>query len=110
MGIINRREASSWGINKTCNYMNTFGNFIRAARESKGLNLKSFAQLLGLSSAFWSRIETGRENPPKDEHILRCAEVLGLPTDDLFIAASRIPPDLRPNLRDVVRVFRQSQA
>ena len=89
--------------------MNTFGTFIRAMRERKGLTQKSFANLLGLSPAFWSRIETGRENPPKDEHLLRCADILGLPLDDCFIAASRIPPDLRLKLRDVVNVFRKSQ-
>lgn len=89
--------------------MDTFGTYIRANREKSGLTQKAFANLLGLSPAFWSRIEADRENAPKDEHILRCAEVLGLTVDDCFIAASRIPPDLRPKLRDMVKCFRESQ-
>ena len=89
--------------------MDTFGTFIKANRERAGLTQKAFATLLGLSPAFWSRIEAGRENAPKDEHILRCAEVLSLPLDDCFIAASRIPPDLRPKLRAVVQCFREAQ-
>lgn len=90
--------------------MSEFGDFIRTHRVKSGFTLKLFAEKLGLSPAFWSRIETGRENPPKDEHISRCAQILEVSQDDCFIAASRIPPDLRPELGAIVRAYRLSQA
>jgi hypothetical protein len=38
--------------------------------------------------------------------IRRAAEVLGEPSDDAFIEASRLPPDLKEKVGDVVRLYR----
>ena len=72
--------------------MNPFGTYVRTKREEVGMTLTEFARQLEISPAYWSRIETGRENPPKDELIKKAATILGLSEDELFIEASRLPP------------------
>jgi len=86
--------------------MNPFGTYVRTKREEVGMTLTEFARQLEISPAYWSRIETGRENPPKDELIKKAATILGLSEDDLFIEASRLPPDMQEEVAEVVRLYR----
>ncbi|EPW2942155.1 XRE family transcriptional regulator [Burkholderia multivorans] len=84
-----------------------FGAFIRSKREEKGIQMNDFARQLGISPAYWSRIEREMENPPKDELIHKAAEILGINADDAFVEASRLPPDMRENVGNVVRMYRK---
>jgi HTH-type transcriptional regulator, competence development regulator len=86
--------------------MNPFGTYVRTKREEAGMTLTEFARQLEISPAYWSRIETGRENPPKDELIKKAATILGLTEDELFIEASRLPPDMQEEVAEVVRMYR----
>jgi transcriptional regulator with XRE-family HTH domain len=86
--------------------MNPFGTYVRTKREEVGMTLTEFARQLEISPAYWSRIETGRENPPKDELIEKAATILGLSEDELFIEASRLPPDMQDEVAEVVRLYR----
>ena len=86
--------------------MNPFGTYVRTKREEVGMTLTEFARQLEISPAYWSRIETGRENPPKDELIRKAATILGLSEDELFIEASRLPPDMQDEVAEVVRLYR----
>ena len=86
--------------------MNPFGTYVRSKREEVGMTLTEFARQLEISPAYWSRIETGRENPPKDELIKKAATILGLSEDELFIEASRLPPDMQEEVAEVVRLYR----
>ena len=86
--------------------MNPFGTYVRTKREEAGMTLTEFARQLEISPAYWSRIETGRENPPKDELIKKAATILGLSEDELFIEASRLPPDMQEEVAEVVRLYR----
>ena len=86
--------------------MNPFGTYVRTKREEVGMTLTEFARQLEISPAYWSRIETGRENPPKDELIRKAATILGLSEDDLFMEASRLPPDMQDEVAEVVRLYR----
>lgn len=45
--------------------MNPFGTYVRTKREEVGMTLTELARQLEISPAYWSRIETGRENPRK---------------------------------------------
>ena len=88
-----------------------FGTYIRQKRDAKGIAMNDFARQLDISPAYWSRIERDRENAPKDELIIKAAEILGVSVDDAFIEASRLPPDLQTEVGNVVRMYRkQSQA
>ncbi len=47
------------------------------------------------------------EKPPKDELIRKAAEILGIDPDDAFVEASRLPPDMREDVGNVVRMYRR---
>ena len=44
----------------------SFGSWFRAEREKADLSLKDLATSIGISQAYWSRIERGLELAPKD--------------------------------------------
>ena len=84
-----------------------FGDFIRQKREEAEIPLNDFARRIGISPAYWSRIERNMEKPPKDELIRKAAEILGIDPDDAFVEASRLPPDMREDVGNVVRMYRR---
>lgn len=88
----------------------SFGAFIRKRREEKGVPMNTFARRIGVSPAYWSRIERGQEKPPKDDLILGAAQHLEVSVDDAFVEAQRLPPDIRENLGELVRLYRQHEA
>lgn len=87
-----------------------FGPYIRQKRESKGMALNELARQIGISQAYWSRIERQLEKPPKDDLIIRSAEALGENPDDAFIEANRLPPDMQENIGEIVRMYRAYQS
>jgi transcriptional regulator with XRE-family HTH domain len=84
-----------------------FGSYIRRKREEAGIPLRDFAHRIDISPAYWSRIEREMEKPPKDELMEKAAHVLGLDLDDVFIEASRLPPDMQRDVRGVVQAYRK---
>lgn len=86
----------------------SFGPRLRRRREAHGFGLNQLAERLGVSAGYWSRIERGQEKPPRDELIERVAGILALRLDDLFIDAGRLPPDMRDDLRSVVKLWRST--
>ena len=84
-----------------------FGSFIRQRREAQGMTLKDLAGQLHLSAPYWSRIERALENPPKDELIALAACILQISPDQAFVAAGRLPPDLRAHLGQIVHQHRE---
>lgn len=85
-----------------------FGSYIRQKREQANIAMNDFARRLDISPAYWSRIEREMEKPPKNELIVKAAEVLGLNPDEAFIEASRLPPDMQQNVGTVVRLYRKN--
>ena len=85
----------------------SFGERIRSRRIELDIGLNDFAERIGCSSAYWSRIERDKEKPPRDELIERAAAILGLTLDELFIRAERLPPDMQRDLGWVVVVYRR---
>jgi transcriptional regulator with XRE-family HTH domain len=84
-----------------------FGSFIRRKREDADIPLREFAQRIGISPAYWSRIERELEKAPKDELIQKATAVLGLDLDEVYIEASRLPPDMQNGVRGVVQAYRK---
>jgi HTH-type transcriptional regulator, competence development regulator len=84
-----------------------FGAFIRSKREEKGIQMNDFARQLGISPAYWSRIEREMEHPPKDDLIRKAAEILNIEPDDAYVEASRLPPDMREDVGGLVRMYRK---
>jgi HTH-type transcriptional regulator, competence development regulator len=88
----------------------SFGAVVRQRRQELGIGLNDFADRIEISSAYWSRIERGREKPPSDKLIERAAAILGLTLDDLFVRAERLPPDMQRDLPRVVSFYRRMRA
>ena len=74
------------------------------------MGLRAAADRLGISPAYLSRIERGKERPPKPELVKRLATLLGGDTDLLFRLAASTDPDLAeflhgtPNAPEFLRV------
>jgi len=85
----------------------SFGVSVRQKRIADGIGLNEFADRLGVSPAYWSRVERDQENPPRDEYVEKAAAILGVRMDDLFVEAGRLPPDMREDLKQVVQVYRR---
>ena len=85
----------------------SFGSAIRDRRLQLAIGLNDFAERLGISPAYWSRIERDFEKPPSDPLIERAAAILGLRLDDLFVEANRLPPDMKRDIGRVVLAYRR---
>lgn len=87
----------------------TFGNTIREMREAQNMGLRVAADRLGISPAYLSRIERGKEKPPKPDVIKRIAMLLGGDADLLFRLAASTDPSLAeyihlvPNVPEFLR-------
>lgn len=88
----------------------SFGSVVRARRTEMGIGLNDFAERVGVSPAYWSRIEREREKPPSDKLIEKAAAILGIRLDDLFVEAGRFPPDMQRDVARVVRAYRRFRA
>jgi transcriptional regulator with XRE-family HTH domain len=86
-----------------------FGETIREMREAQDLGLRVAAERLGISPAYLSRIERGKERPPKPELVKKIARLLGGDADLLFRLAASTDPDvveylnLVPNVPEFLR-------
>lgn len=85
----------------------SFGAYIRQKRDAAGIPLNDFARQIGISPAYWSRIERDLEKPPKDDLITKAAQLLDLNLDEAFVQASRLPPELQQNIGEVVQAYRK---
>ncbi|HUT61015.1 MAG TPA: helix-turn-helix transcriptional regulator [Phycisphaerae bacterium] len=82
-----------------------FGKRIRELREAKKradpkYSLRQFAQAVGISATFLSKVETGEFNPPAPEKIKKMAELLGVDSDELLALAGKVDPELPEIIRD----------
>ena len=87
----------------------SFGETIREMRQAQGMGLRTAADRLGISPAYLSRIERGKERPPKPDLVKRMAALLGGDPDLLFRLAESTDPDLAdyihlmPNVPEFLR-------
>lgn len=72
-----------------------FGQYLRGAREAKKISLRKFAEKVGKTPTYISKIERNElETKPSEELVRRIAEELNLDFDDLIIRAGRIPEEI----------------
>jgi len=74
--------------------MNSFGDTIRDLRVAQDLGLRETASKVGISPAYLSRIERGKERPPRPEVIKALAKVLAADPDVLFRLSSSTDPEV----------------
>ena len=71
-----------------------FGPTIRLLRQAKGISLRELARQLGVSPAFLSQIEAGRQHKIPRARIVQVAEMLGVSEGYLLSTARQMHPDL----------------
>ena len=87
----------------------SFGETIREMRTAQAMGLRAAAERLGISPAYLSRVERGKERPPKPELVKRMATLLGGDPDLLFRLAESTDPELaeylhhRPSVPEFLR-------
>jgi transcriptional regulator with XRE-family HTH domain len=71
-----------------------FGATIRALREKKGLSLRKFAEAVGISPTYTSKVERDEFPPPGEETIKKMAEILKQDADELLALAGKAASDI----------------
>ncbi|MDP9475906.1 MAG: helix-turn-helix domain-containing protein [Actinomycetota bacterium] len=87
-----------------------FGRRVRELREHKkatdpSFSLRRFAQAVGLSATFVSRMETGEAQPPGAEKVKSMAYLLGADADELLALAGKVDPELPEIIRKQPRAM-----
>lgn len=82
-----------------------FGQRVRELREEKkktnpSFSLRQFAQAVGISATFLSKVETGEFAPPSAENIKKMAELLEVNADELLALAGKVDPELPEIIRE----------
>ncbi len=86
-----------------------FGQCIREVREEKKktdpkFSLRQFAQSVGISATFLSKVETDEFSPPSVEKIKLIAKLLDLDADELLALAGKVDQDLPEIIREQPKV------
>lgn len=72
----------------------TFGKTVRDLRVNNSkYSLRKFADLLGISASYLSDVENDRRTPPKEETIIKMAELLAADSNQLLAVAKKMPPE-----------------
>lgn len=76
-----------------------FGETIRRLREERlkkepGFTLRKFAERVGVSPTYLSKIERDEFPPPSEKKIIAMAEALGADPDELLALAGKVASDL----------------
>jgi HTH-type transcriptional regulator, competence development regulator len=91
-----------------------FGSAVRAWREEKEIGLRRFAELVGMSATYLSKIERGDFPPPGEEKIKAIAKGLGRDADELLALAGRVASDLeeiiQQNPREMATFLRAARS
>lgn len=89
--------------------MKNFGETIRDLRVAQDLGLRETATKVGISPAYLSRIERGKERPPRPEVVKELARLLAADPDVLFRLSSSTDPEVADyihNQPEVINLLR----
>lgn len=95
--------------------MKNFGETIRELRLAQDLGLRETAGMVKISPAYLSRIERGKERPPRPEIIKKLANLLAADPDVLFRLSSSTDPELvdflheQPEMLNFLRFLKEKQ-
>jgi len=80
--------------------MNDFGTVLREKRRVACLSQRQLAERAGLDFSYISKLENGRLAAPAADTVVRLAEILGCPSEELLSAAKKMPTGLSGSLTD----------
>lgn len=72
--------------------MSSFGVALRLLRTEAGVGLRELAQRIGVSGAYLSRVENGRDATPTPDRLIAIADALGLPRAVMLELARQAGP------------------
>ena len=72
----------------------SFGATVRRLREERKIGLRKFAEMVGMSPTYLSKVERDDFNPPSEEKVRAIAHALGQDADELLALAGRVSADL----------------
>lgn len=96
--------------------MRSFGETLRELRTAQDLGLRETAMKVGISPAYLSRIERGKEKPPSADVIKSLARVLAADPDVLFRLSSSTDPEVtdflhgHPEIMVLLRFLKEHDA
>lgn len=73
------------------------GSLIQQDREQAGLSLSKYAEIVGVSHTYLSRLESGTRTRPSPDVLVRIAEARHICLADLFAAAGYLLPREMPS-------------
>lgn len=82
---------------------NTIGQYLEAARQEAGLSLRQLAEAAGVQLTIIARLLKDRMEQPRPTHLMRIAEVLELPAQDVFLIAGLPIPTEMPSVEALLR-------
>lgn len=94
--------------------MKNFGETVRDLRVAQDFGLRETAIKVGISPAYLSRIERGKERPPRPEVIKELAKVLAADPDVLFRLSSSTDPEVvdflhdQPEIMNLLRYLKEA--
>ena len=71
-----------------------FGSTVRELRQEMQLSLRKFAEQVGMSPTYLSKVEREEFQPPGEKKIKAIAQALGQDPDELLALAGRVSSDL----------------
>jgi transcriptional regulator with XRE-family HTH domain len=72
----------------------SFGATVRRLREEKKIGLRKFAQMVGMSPTYLSKVERDEFAPPAEDKVRAIADALGQDADELLALAGRVSAEL----------------
>jgi len=75
-----------------------FGDILREKRRAAGVSQRKLAELAGVDFSYISKIENGRLPAPAAETVVRFAEHLDCPPEELLAAAQKLPDSVGTNV------------
>jgi transcriptional regulator with XRE-family HTH domain len=87
----------------TGNKNQSLGDFVRARRESRGLDYYEAEQASGLDHTFWRKLEAGQYEAPGPKSLEAIAKTLKVPLEDLYALAGYDLPVRLPSFTPYLR-------
>lgn len=72
----------------------SFGKYLRDLRLAKDMSQRELATKVGRDFTYISKIENDVMDPPSEETLIKIAEALGVNSDELILAAKKLPKEL----------------
>ncbi len=82
-----------------------FGATIRGLREERRISLRKFAERMGISPAYLSKVERDEFPPPAEDVVRRMATELNQNRDELLALAGRVASDLPAIIQEQPRAM-----